>query len=157
MSLGLLGLAMGVNFAKGFLSGLKDSNDAYMSARDYDYQAEIFRKNAETVRLNGAINEDIMRSKNRAYISTGVAAANEVGMGESPTMMSALAYTGSLLEQNVLNERYRVESEAENYLYQARVMANNARQMRKKSGNIFRSGLINGINGALGIYSSYNG
>lgn len=155
MSFGMLGLAMGVNFANGFLSGVRDGNKAYLSAKDYDYQAQIFKRNADLVRLYGAMNEDVMRAKNRAYISNGVAAANEVGMAESPTFVSALAYNGSLLEQNVLNERYKTESEAENYLYQSRVMAQNAHQMRKKSRGAFRSGLISGISSALGVYSSY--
>lgn len=154
MSLGLLGVAMGVNFARGFLSGVQDSNTAAYSAADYAKQAEMLNQNAATVRLNGAINEDIMRSKNRAYISSGTAAANEAGMGESPTMMTYLSQANYLLEQNVLSERYKVESEAENYLYQARVMAHNAHKMRKKSGGAFRNGLINGISSAFGTLVS---
>jgi len=150
MSLALLWISMGINFAKGFLSGVKESNEAYYKASDYENQAEIFKKNADAMALHGAINEDVLRSKNRFYISNGVAAANEVGMGESPTMMTALTQTNTLLEQNVLNERYKMESEAEKYLYQARVMAHNARQMRKKSDKAFRSGLVEGIGSALG-------
>ena len=154
MSLALLWISMGINFAKGFLSGVRESNQAYYQAADYEKQAEIFKKNADAVQLNGAMNEDILRSKNRLYISNGIASANEVGMGESPTMMTVLTQTNTLLEQNVLNERYKMESEAEKYLYQARVMAHNAHKMRKKADGAFRSGLIDGISSAFGSLMS---
>lgn len=149
MSLGLLFATAGINFASGFFRGVGESNAAYYKADDYNQQADILRKNAYLTRLNGARNEDVLRTQNRAYLSRATAAANETGMGESPTMMSAFATSLSMLEQNVLNERYKVESEAENYLYQANVASYNARQMRKKSRNAFRSSLISGISSAL--------
>ncbi len=148
-----LGVAMGINFATGLLGGLQKSNEAYQSMNNYYNQASIYRKNAYTTRLVGAMNEDALSRQNRSYLAQVVASANEAGMGESPTMMSALLSTMSVLEQNVLNARYQTESEAENYLYQARVAEENARLMRKKSRHLFKSGLINGISSALSLIS----
>lgn len=150
MALGL-GLAMGLNFASGFLNGVQSSNKYLQQSAIYQQQADIYRRNAALTRLNGARNEDILRAQNRAYLSRSRAAAGEAGMGESATMMSLLASSASALEQNVLDARMNVESEAENYLYQAALAEENNRIMRKKSKNAFRSGLVSGISSSLGL------
>jgi len=155
MALGL-GVIAAINFASSYLNGVKNRNQALQQANSYAQQADIFRQNAAKTRLNGALNEDVLRAQNRSYLSRGLAAAGEAGMAESPTLMSLLSTSASALEQNVLNQRYQTESEAENYLYQARVAEYNAHQNRKKSRNVFKSGLINGIGSALTSISQPN-
>ena len=150
-----LGALMGVNFASGFLNGVKQSNAYRQSAYDYRLQAAAFRRNAYLTRLSGALNEDVSRAKNRAYLAEANAAAAETGMAESPTFVSALASSASALEQNVLNDRYATESQAEHYLYQSRVAEANARMLKKRSRNVFQNGLISGIGSAFGVYSLY--
>lgn len=144
-----IAVAMGLNFASGFLKGIGESNAAKVEAANYAQQAVIYQRNAAVTRINGARNEDVMRSQNRAYLANAAATAGEAGMGESPTMVSQLATSGAALEQNVLNQRYQTESEAENYLYQARVAEENARQAKKKSKNKFINGLVSGASSAL--------
>ena len=139
MSLGV-GALMGINFATGFLDGVQQSNAYKRQAVYLRQQAAVFRKNAALTRLNGAMNEDISRAQNRQYLARAGAAAAEMNMTESPTFVSALSATASALEQNVLNDRYKVESEAENYLYQARAAELNAAKFKKKSHiKIFRA------------------
>jgi hypothetical protein len=156
MALGL-GVVAAISFATNFLEGIKSSNEMKRNSSLYANQAEILRRNAERIRFNGAINEDIMRSKNRNYLARALTAGGEAGMSESPTMMSMLATTLGGLEQNVLNARYQVESEAENYLYQARVQDENARVLKKKSSHAFQNGLMNGIYGGMNVFSSAKG
>lgn len=146
-----IGVSMGLNFASGLLGGIAQSNKANAQAASYKQTAANYRQNAAQTRLVGAMNEDILRAQNRANLARSYAAAAEAGMGESPTMMSAMATNASALEQNVLNARYQTETEAENYLYQARVAEANARNAKKKSKNLFNSGLISGISSALSV------
>lgn len=113
------------------LKGKQEEYEAKVQAKLALNNAAIYRKNAARVRLNGSLNEDMMRSQKRAAVASAAAAAGEAGMGESPTTTTALATTSAALEQNILNERYRVESEAENYLYQARLAEEQARQHKK--------------------------
>ena len=150
-----IGALMGINFASGFLDGVKKSYAYKQSAYDYQQQAAAFRRNAYLTRLSGALNEDVSRLQNRAYLSRANAAAAEAGMSESPTFISALSFSASALEQNVLFDRFYTESKAENYLYQARVADANARMLKKRSRHAFQNGLINGIGSALGVYSLY--
>lgn len=150
-----IGALMGINFASGFLDGVKQSYAYKQSAYDYQRQAASFRRNAYLTRLSGALNEDVSRAQNRAYLSRANAAAAEAGMSESPTFISSLATSASALEQNVLNDRFYTESKAENYLYQARVADANARMLKKRSRHAFQNGLISGIGSALGVYSLY--
>lgn len=145
------GVAAGIGFAKGFMGSLNSSNEAAFNAASYQQQAETYRRNARLARRTGAYNEDIYRSKQRAAMASGAAAAGEAGMGESPTTATALATTYNALEQNILSARYQVESEAENYLYQARVADENARQMKKKGKHRFQKALLGGVSGALGV------
>ena len=146
-----LGALAAAQFASNFLQGLQQSNQAKRQSVYYQQQGNIYRQNAAMTRLNGALNEDISRAKNRAYMARAAAAGGEAGMAESPTFVSAMSTTASALEQNVLNQRYQTESAAENYLYQARVAEENARVMRKNSRHAFRSDLINGITSAFSM------
>ena len=145
--------AMGINFASNFLKGVDDSNKASVQAQNSWQQANIYRRNAALVRLSGARNEDALRSQNRAVMARAATAGGEAGMGESETFASALASTAARMEQNVLNSRYQTESEAMNYLYQANVAEAAAHQQKKKSKNLFNSGLINGIYSAFNVYN----
>ena len=149
-----LGVAVAINFANNFLEGVKQSNETAKKGTYYSNQANLYRQNAARVRLNGAMSEDISRAKNRADLSRSSTAVGEAGMGESPTFLSLLATTSGVLEQNVLNNRYAIESEAENYLYQSRVAEENARVMKKKSANAFQNGLMNGISSSFNLLSS---
>ena len=141
-------IAAGINFASGFLKGKQEEYEAKVQAKLALNNAAIYRKNAARVRLNGSLNEDMMRSQKRAAVAS--AAAGEAGMGESPTTTTALATTSAALEQNILNERYRVESEAENYLYQARLAEEQARQHKKAGKNKFMNSMLGGLTSSLG-------
>ena len=142
-------IAAGINFASGFLKGKQEEYEAKVQAKLALNNAAIYRKNAARVRLNGSLNEDMMRSQKRAAVASA-AAAGEAGMGESPTTTTALATTSAALEQNILNERYRVESEAENYLYQARLAEEQARQHKKAGKNKFMNSMLGGLTSSLG-------
>jgi hypothetical protein len=141
----------GINFASEFLQGLKAAEASKQYATQYANQAAVARQNAATVRQNGAINEDTMRSSQRAEVAEQRAAAGEAGMAESPTTALAVATTAAKSEQNILTERYKVENEAENYLYQARVADENARVQRKKARNLFTNSVISGIGNAFSL------
>ena len=78
-------------------------------------------------------------------------------MGESPTTATALATTSSALEQNILNRRYETESAAENYLYQARLAEEEARQYKKTGSNMFVSNMLSGLASAVGGFYKPNG
>ncbi len=142
----------GISFASGFLSGTQEQQAYRQKAQQAYREAAIYRKNAATVRLNGALNEDSMRAKNRATMAVSSAAMGEAGMGESPTTTTALATSASAMEQNVLNTRYQTESEAENYLYQARTAEENARRYKKKGRNSFMNSMLSGASSALTSY-----
>ncbi len=143
-------IAAGINFASGFLKGKQEEYEAKVQAKLALNNAAIYRKNAARVWLNGSLNEDMMRSQKRAAVASAAAAAGEAGMGESPTTTTALATTSAALEQNILNERYRVESEAENYLYQARLAEEQARQYKKAGKNKFMNSMLGGLTSSLG-------
>lgn len=139
----------GVNFASGFLKGKEEQNQYEKKAQLALQNAQVYRQNAANIRLSGAQNEDALRSQKRATVASASAAAGEAGMSESPTTTTALATTSAALEQNILNERYRVESEAENYLYQAMVEEANAKQYRKEGQNRFSGNLLSGLSSSL--------
>ena len=151
-----IGVAMGLNFTSGLLGGIAKSNQAKKQAAGYRQSAANYRYNAAQTRLRGAMNEDAMRAKNRGDLALSSAKMAEAGMGESPTAMSAMATAASGMEQDVLNKRYQNETEAENYLYQAKIEDAKAHAAKKKSRNMFRSGLINGISSALNVYLGEN-
>ncbi|MBO5038008.1 MAG: hypothetical protein J6C85_00920 [Alphaproteobacteria bacterium] len=148
--------AVALNFASGLIKGAQQSKSYKAQAKLMEQQAAVYRKNAALLRRNGARNEDIMRSGNRAQLSRAAAAGGEAGMGESATFASGLATTAAALEQNVLNARYQTESQAENYLYDARLTEEKAKLLRKRSENSFRNGLIGGINSALSTANTYD-
>ncbi len=131
-------------FASGFLKSLNDTKTYKAQAKMYEQQAALYRRNAKNTRLTGSLNENMMRSQQRATLAQSSAASGEAGMGYSPTAAKSLATSAGALEQNILNERYQVESEAENYLYMAAVAEENARQMRKKSKHSFGKSVIGG-------------
>ena len=139
------GLIIGLKMASGFLRSMKNSQQYKVMAEEELQNAELLRQNAYITRITGAKNEDISRIKNRAFIASNRAIAGEAGIGESPTTMTNLAYSTQVLEQNVLNDRYLVESEAENYLYQARIKKENARMLEKKYKNSFGSSLLSSV------------
>lgn len=132
----------GARFVSNFLKSEQENKKYLIEAETELQNAEILRNNAYSIRNVGARNEDISRSKNRAYLAHNRTIANEAGIGESPTLMASLATSYSALEQNVLNDRYKIESEAENYLYQARVGEENANQLKKKYKNSFGNSLL---------------
>lgn len=133
----------GAKFVSNFLKSEQQAKQYLLEADQELQNAEILRKNAYLVRSAGARNEDVSRLQNRAYLANNRAIAYEAGIGESPTLIGALATSASALEQNVLNDRYKIESEAENYLYQAKVKEDNAYQLKKKYKNSFGSSLLN--------------
>lgn len=76
-------IAAGINFASGFLKGKQEEYEAKVQAKLALNNAAIYRKNAARVRLNGSLNEDMMRSQKRAAVASAAAAAGEAGMGEA--------------------------------------------------------------------------
>ena len=138
-------LVAGLAFTSSFLSGLGTYNQAKAQASSYKQQAEIYRRNAQILRHKGALNEDMLRSKKRASLAQSYAALGEVGMSESPTTISHLATTSNALEQNILNERYAVETEAENYLYQSMLSLGKAKQAKSSGRNAFVSSMVSGL------------
>ncbi len=139
----------GINFASGFLKGKAEQNEYETKAQLALQNAQTYRNNAQNIRLSGAYNEDALRLQKRATVASAAASAGEAGMGESPTTTTALATTASALEQNILNERFKVESEAENYLYQALIEEANAKQYKKEGKNRFSSNLLSGLSSSL--------
>lgn len=148
------GLASGISFAANFLGALQESNQAIVDTALYQQNAETYRRNARLARRTGAYNEDIYRAQQRAQMAQGAAALGEAGMGESPTSAAVLATSYDALEQNILAARYQVESEAENYLYQARVQDENARLAKKKSKNRWGKAFLSGATGSLNMLTS---
>jgi len=139
-----------MSFASGFLNGLSDSSSAKSAVKQYQQEAAMYRSKAAQARLAGALAEDAARAQNRAALAEKSALLGEAGMGESPTTTTALTTTAVNLEQNVLNQRYQVESEAENYLYMARVADYNASAAKKKSKKRFQNAFMSGVNSVLG-------
>lgn len=148
-------ITSGLGFASEFLKGTQEQYQYKQAAASYEQQAELYRRNAHISRLKGSLNENNMRSQKRAYMAQANASAGEAGMAESPTMATTLATSSAAYEQNILNKRYEVESEAENYLYQARVADANARQMKKNVRHSFRNSLIKGISSGVSSYFGY--
>lgn len=138
-------LIAGLAFTSSFLNGVNDYNIAKAQAQSYKQQAETYRRNAQILRRKVSLNEDFMRAQKRASLAENSASLSEAGMGESPTTISHLATTSSALEQNILNERYAVETEAENYLYQSRVALANAKKVKSKGRNSFASNFVGGL------------
>ena len=141
----------GLKFASGFLSSYKDSYAAKAKANEYLQNAALFRRNALIARRNGAFNEDIYRSQQRAAMAQSAAAAGELGLSSSPTTATVLATSYRAMEQNILSARYQVESEAENYLLQASVAEENARQAKRKSKNKLGSAILGGVSSLAGL------
>lgn len=142
---------MAVGFANGFAKSLMLSQQARAQQRVYEQQAEVLRMNARSTRKAGAMNEDVLRSHMRSDLAERLAVAGEAGVGSSATTLSALATSAGAQVQNILNGRYEVESEAENYLYQAGIADENARQMRKKAKHRYGKAMMSGVSGALGL------
>lgn len=142
------GVITGFSFASGFLNSLEESNQAIVQAALHRQNAETYRHNARLARRTGAYNEDIYRSEQRAQVAGTAAALGEAGMGESPTTTAVLATAYNAHEQNILSQRYQMELEAENYLYQADAEDENARQTKKKAKHRFAKALLNGANSA---------
>lgn len=145
------GLSVGLSFASGFLGSVQKSNEAKAQAAILKQNAETYRRNARLARRTGAYNEDIYRSQQRAQMAGNAASLGEAGMGESPTSAIVLATSYNALEQNILAARYQVESEAENYLYQAAVTDENAKQAKKKGKNKWGKALLSGASSALSV------
>lgn len=152
MSVGL-GAMAAINFANGFLGGLKESKAYKEKASSYYQQAANYRQNAANIRMQGVIGEDAQRFKNRAALARTQALLSENGMAESPTALSSVATTLSDMEQNLFDRRYQNETRAQNSIYQAGLAENQARAAKKKSHNAFQSGLINGISSAFSVFS----
>lgn len=115
-------------------------------------QAAVYRRNAMIVRQNGSLKENSMRSEKRATVASMSAMAGENGMGESPTTVTALATVSAGMENNILYDRFRGESEAENYLYQARIAEEQASNLKKKSK--FGIADVFSLGGELGAFNS---
>lgn len=145
-------LVAGLAFTSSFLSGLGAYNQAKAQAKSYKQQAEIYRRNAQILRQKGALNEDMMRAQKRASLAQNSAALGEAGMSESPTTVTHLATTSSALEQNILNDRYAMETEAENYLYQSALSLSKAKQVKSKGRNAFATSMVSGLNSGLGQF-----
>lgn len=123
--------------------------------------ARVLEANADKIRLETAINEDVQRQQNRRTMSRNYAASIEQGMGESQTTIGVLGQQATDLEQNVLNLRYKGLSEAEKLDIEASYKRQEAKQLKKQAKRRFYTGLLNaGLSGAttyVGLGGTSNG
>lgn len=151
MSAGVMG---GLAAAQTVIGGYQAYRQGKAQAEAYNANADILRRNARQVRLEGALNEDIQRAENRQQLSKTRALMGEMGIADSATAIGSLAQDAANAEQNALNIRYQTETAARNYMQQASDMNFYAKQAKKQGKNAFRMSLLSGA--AKGIAAAYN-
>ena len=151
MSAGVMG---GLAAAQTVIGGDQAYRQGKAQAEAYNANADILRRNARQVRLEGSLNEDIQRAENRQQLSKTRALMGEMGISDSATAIGALAQDAANAEQNALNIRYQTETAARNYMQQASDMNFYAKQAKKQGKNAFRMSLLSGA--ANGIAAAYN-
>lgn len=151
MSAGVMG---GLAAAQTVIGGYQAYRQGKAQAEAYNANADILRRNARQVRLEGSLNEDIQRAENRQQLSKTRALMGEMGISDSATAVGALAQDAANAEQNALNIRYQTETAARNYMQQASDMNFYAKQAKKQGKNAFRMSLLSGA--ANGIAAAYN-
>lgn len=146
MSAGVMG---GLAAAQTVIGGYQAYRQGKAEAEAYNANADILRRNARQVRLEGARNEDIQRAENRQQLAETRALMGEMGISDSATAIGALAQNAANAEQNALNIRYQTETAARNYMQQASDMNFYAKQGK----NAFRMSLLSGA--ANGVAAAY--
>ena len=138
-------------------SGYQSYKQGKEQQEAYNKNADILRQNAARKRLENSLNEDILRQENREKMSKARAAMNEAGMITSATTTGVLGQMGGELEQNVMNQRYLGETEAVNYMNQARMQNYYGKAAAASGRNAFKMSFIKaGIN-AITTYMGVNG
>lgn len=145
----------------GLIAGVADSYGQYQEGR-YQSQvakanAKVLEANADKIRLETSINEDIQREEDRRTIARNIAASIEQGMGASPTTIGVLGQQATDLEQNVLNLRYKGLSEAERLDIQAYYKHQEAKQLKSQAKRRFYTGLVKSAFSAGQSYMSAGG
>lgn len=108
----------------------------------YDKNADILRQNAAKKRLETSLNEDIIRSENRQKMSKARAAFAEAGMATSATTSGVLGQMGADQENNALLTRYQGETEAVNYMNQARMQNYYGKSAAAQGRNAFKMSIL---------------
>lgn len=108
----------------------------------YDKNADILRQNAAKKRLETSLNEDIIRSQNRQKMSKARAAFAEAGMATSATTSGVLGQMGADQENNALLTRYQGETEAVNYMNQARMQNYYGKSAAAQGRNAFKMSIL---------------
>lgn len=121
----------------------------YGKYQEGKYEAKVMRANADVysnaaarTRLETAINEDRIREQSRRTMAEKIAAANEMGGGNSATTIGALGQNATDLEQNALDKRYEGLSQAEIYSNHAAQLRSNSKYMMKQARNEWDMSLI---------------
>lgn len=137
------------------IEGYEQYKQGKADQKAFDENAKILRNNAARKRLETSLNEDIMRSQHRQRMSKARAAMAEAGMITSATTSGVLGQMGAELDQNALNLRYQGETEAINYMNQARLQNYYGKAAAAKGRNAFKMGLLkSGIKAAMTFMSA---
>lgn len=117
-----------------------------------DVNAEILRRNAKQARMEGSINEDIERAKDRKELSQARSSIAEIGMESSATNTGVLAQEAANNESNALSQRYASETEANNYIANSRLAEYYGSQAQKRGKKAFYMSMISGVGDGLTAY-----
>ena len=149
MSAGVMG---GLAAVQTVVNGYQAYRQGKAQADAYNANADILRKNAAQIRLEGALNEDVTRSQNRQQMASTRALMGEMGMADSATSVGVLAQDAANAEQNVLNQRYQTETTARNYMQQAADLNYEAKLAKRQGKNAFRMSLLAGAANGVGAF-----
>lgn len=134
----------GLGVASSIAKGIATQNQMEAQANALEANAEILQRNAAQKRLETSLNEDTQRRKNKLALAKSRAAMAEAGISEGGTAIGVIGQSAADAEQDALNLRYQGESEAVNYLNNAKIMNANAENYREAGQNAFTTGLISG-------------
>lgn len=155
MAWGIVGGILGV--ASSLLSGVSALSQAKAQSDSLEANASILRKNAEQKRLETSINEDTVRRQKKLAMSSARAQMAEAGVIEGGTSLGVLAQGLANAEQEALNLRYEGETVAVNYLNNASLLEEEAKQARRAGGNAFLTSLVGAGFSGLAGYTSMGG
>lgn len=146
-----------LSFTAGALSAYGQYQEGRYQANVAKANARVLEANADKIRLETSINEDIKREENRRLMARNFAASVEQGMTGSQTTVGVLGQQATDLEQNVLNLRYKGLSEAESIDIQAYFKRQESKQRKRQAKLGFYTGLINSGIDAAKTYVAFSG
>lgn len=137
------------------MKGYSQYQQGKATAKGYREQAKRIADNESQLRLEGAINEDRTREQNRQAISGMRAMLGEMGMEGSETATASLSQDIASAEQNALDLRYRVNTEANNLAQASSDASFMAKETKKNARNQFYMSLIQGVGDGMGSYYKF--